>query len=70
MSAGCSLPLLGLAFGVSWPVLGFTIGAACAILALHRSNIRRLLQGEERRASFSLSPARLLRRAGGAAGGR
>lgn len=61
LAAGASLPLLGLAFGVSWPVLGFTIGAAGAIVVLHYANVRRLLRGEERRASFSVR-ARLLRR--------
>jgi glycerol-3-phosphate acyltransferase PlsY len=60
--AGCSLPLLALAFAASWPVLGFTIGAAVAIALLHRGNLARLRRGEERRATFSLSPARLLRR--------
>jgi glycerol-3-phosphate acyltransferase PlsY len=70
VSAGCSLPLLAFAFDSSWPVLGFTIGAACAILVLHWPNIRRLLRREEPRATFSLSPARLLRRAGGTAGSR
>jgi glycerol-3-phosphate acyltransferase PlsY len=55
LAAGASLPLFALAFGESWPVLGFTIGAACAICVLHRGNIRRLLHGQERRASFSLS---------------
>ena len=62
IAAGCSMPLLALAFDSSWPVMGFTIGAACAIVLLHRANIARLLRGEERRASFSLSPSRLLRR--------
>jgi glycerol-3-phosphate acyltransferase PlsY len=61
IAAGISLPLFSLAFGASWPVLGFTIGAAVAILVLHRGNIRRLLRGEERRATFSLRE-RLLRR--------
>ena len=60
IAAGASLPLFALAFGASWPVLGFTLGAAVAIAALHHANVRRLLRGEERRASFSL--ARLLRR--------
>ena len=55
LAAGTSLPLFALAFGESWPVIGFTIGAACAIFALHRGNIRRLLQGKEQRASFSVT---------------
>ena len=61
LAAGASLPLLALAFDASWPVLGFTIGAAVAIVLLHRGNVARLLRGEERRASFSLRQ-RLLRR--------
>jgi glycerol-3-phosphate acyltransferase PlsY len=68
--AGCSLPLLAFGFGASWPVLGFTIGAALAIAVLHRENVRRLLCGEERRASFSLSDRVLRRRPTGAAEGR
>jgi len=55
LAAGASLPVFALAFGESWPVLAFTIGAAAAICALHAGNIRRLRQGEERRASFSVS---------------
>ena len=50
--AGISLPLLAFAFDASWQVVGFTIGAAVAIVVLHRSNIGRLLRGEERRASL------------------
>ena len=67
--AGCSLPLFALLFDASWPVLGFTIGAAVAITALHYGNVRRLLHGEERRASFSLTARLLRRRISGAAGG-
>ncbi len=47
--AAVSLPLWALLFGASWPVVGFTAGAAVAIIVLHRSNIRRLLAGEENR---------------------
>lgn len=49
MVAAVSLPLWALLFGASWPVVGFTAGAALAIVVLHRSNIRRLLAGEENR---------------------
>ena len=48
--AGVSLPLFALAFGVAWPVLGFTIGAALAIVVLHRANLGRLARGQESRA--------------------
>jgi acyl phosphate:glycerol-3-phosphate acyltransferase len=47
--AAISLPLWALLFGASWPVVAFTAGAAVAIVALHRTNIRRLLVGEEHR---------------------
>jgi acyl phosphate:glycerol-3-phosphate acyltransferase len=47
--AAISLPLWALLFGASWPVLAFTTGAALAIVVLHRTNIRRLLAGEENR---------------------
>jgi glycerol-3-phosphate acyltransferase PlsY len=47
MAAAVSLPLFALLYGASWPVLAFTSGAALAIIVLHRTNIRRLLAGEE-----------------------
>jgi glycerol-3-phosphate acyltransferase PlsY len=49
LAAAVSLPALAYAFGADWPVLGFTIGAAVAIVVLHRANIRRLLTGTESR---------------------
>jgi glycerol-3-phosphate acyltransferase PlsY len=49
IAAAISLPLFALLFGASWPVLAFTSGAALAIIVLHRTNIRRLLAGEEHR---------------------
>ena len=49
IAAAMSLPLWALLFGASWPVLAFTAGAAFAIILLHRTNIRRLLAGEEHR---------------------
>ena len=58
--AGLTLPLFAVGFAASRPVIGFTIAAALAIVALHRGNIRRLVRGEERRASFSVR-ARLRR---------
>jgi glycerol-3-phosphate acyltransferase PlsY len=45
--AAVSLPLFALLFGESWPVVAFTVGAALAIIVLHRSNIRRLLARTE-----------------------
>jgi glycerol-3-phosphate acyltransferase PlsY len=50
--AAVSLPLWALLYGASWPVLAFTAGAALAIIALHRTNIRRLLAGEEHRVTL------------------
>jgi acyl phosphate:glycerol-3-phosphate acyltransferase len=47
--AAVSLPLWALLFDSSWPVVAFTAGAALAIIALHRTNVRRLLAGEENR---------------------
>jgi glycerol-3-phosphate acyltransferase PlsY len=52
LGAGISLPLFALLYDDSWPVLGFMIGAAAAIVILHRENIGRLLRGEERRATI------------------
>jgi glycerol-3-phosphate acyltransferase PlsY len=54
ITAGVALPVFAVATGASWPVVGFTIGAAVAIVALHRGNLRRLVRGEERRFQFSL----------------
>jgi glycerol-3-phosphate acyltransferase PlsY len=54
ITAGVSLPLFALAFDASWPVLGFTIGAAAAILVLHRANIVRLAKGQEPRARLPI----------------
>jgi glycerol-3-phosphate acyltransferase PlsY len=61
--AALSLPLFALLFGESWPVVAFTVGAALAIIVLHRSNIRRLLTRTEpkialRRPSGGLRPPR------------
>jgi glycerol-3-phosphate acyltransferase PlsY len=47
--AAVALPLFALLFGASWPVVAFTVGAALGIVALHRTNMRRLLAGEEHR---------------------
>lgn len=52
MVAAVSLPLFGIVFGVPWPIVAFTVGAALAIILLHRANIGRLLHGNESR--FSL----------------
>ena len=49
MAAAASLPLFALLFGASWPVLAFTAGGAVAIVLLHRTNIARLVRGQENR---------------------
>lgn len=52
--AGIALPVFAVALRASWPVLGFTMGAGLAIVVLHRTNVARLLRGQERRADFSI----------------
>jgi glycerol-3-phosphate acyltransferase PlsY len=59
--AALSLPLFALLFGESWPVVAFTVGAALAIIVLHRSNIRRLLTRTEPKIALR-RPAGALRR--------
>ena len=49
MLAAASIPLLAWAFGEPWPVIGFGVGAAAAVVVLHRANVRRLLAGTENR---------------------
>jgi glycerol-3-phosphate acyltransferase PlsY len=49
IAAAVSLPLWAVLFDSSWPVVAFTAGAALAIIVLHRTNVRRLLAGEENR---------------------
>jgi glycerol-3-phosphate acyltransferase PlsY len=49
LAAALALPAFAVLFGASWPVLAFTVGAAVAIVVLHRTNIARLLAGEEHR---------------------
>lgn len=49
MLSAASIPLLAWAFGEPWPVIGFGVGAAAAVVVLHRANVRRLLKGTENR---------------------
>jgi glycerol-3-phosphate acyltransferase PlsY len=66
LATAASLPPLAYAFGADWITLRFTIGAAVAIVVLHRANIARLVRGEENRFVFSRMPRRDgARRAGG-----
>lgn len=47
--AAVALPVFTALFRPSWPVIAFTIGAAVAIILLHRANIGRLFAGTENR---------------------
>jgi glycerol-3-phosphate acyltransferase PlsY len=58
LAAALSLPAFAVLFGASWPVLAFTAGAAVAIVVLHRTNIARLLAGEEHRIELRRRRAR------------
>jgi glycerol-3-phosphate acyltransferase PlsY len=49
IGAALALPVASLAFGEPWPVVAFAIGAAVAVVVLHRSNIGRLRAGTEHR---------------------
>jgi acyl phosphate:glycerol-3-phosphate acyltransferase len=47
MIAAVTLPMFALLFDASWPVVAFTTGGAFAIVLLHRTNIARLVHGQE-----------------------
>jgi glycerol-3-phosphate acyltransferase PlsY len=59
MLAAVTLPLFALLFDASWPVVAFTAGAAVAIVALHRTNIARLVRGQEHKMSLRRPSRRL-----------
>ena len=48
-SPGISLPVMAAVYGYPTPVVVFGVGAAAAILYLHRGNLRRLRAGTEHR---------------------
>lgn len=52
LAAAAALPGFAFLFGAATPVLAFTAAAAVAVLALHRTNIRRLRAGTENRISL------------------
>jgi acyl phosphate:glycerol-3-phosphate acyltransferase len=54
--AALALPLFAVLLGSSWPVIAFTIGGAVAIVVLHRSNIARLLSGQEHKIDLRRRP--------------
>jgi acyl phosphate:glycerol-3-phosphate acyltransferase len=47
--AAIALPVAALLLGEPWPVLVFSVGAALAVLVLHRGNLARLRAGTETR---------------------
>ena len=49
MIAASSLPIVSLVLGEPWPVVAFSVGAALAVLPLHRPNVARLRAGTEKR---------------------
>jgi acyl phosphate:glycerol-3-phosphate acyltransferase len=52
LTVAALMPLLVVLTGGSWEVIAFTTVLAVSIFVLHRSNIRRLLNGTEPRLSF------------------
>jgi glycerol-3-phosphate acyltransferase PlsY len=52
-----ALPILSVVLGEPWPTVGFAVGAALAVVFLHRQNIGRLLHGTESRFSRAADPA-------------
>ncbi|MGH2921677.1 MAG: glycerol-3-phosphate 1-O-acyltransferase PlsY [Gaiellaceae bacterium] len=55
--AAAALPVVALLLGEPWPVLVFSIGAALAVLVLHRANLARLRAGTETRVQLRRRPA-------------
>ena len=49
IGAALSLPILALVLREPWPVVVFAVGAALAVVVLHRGNIGRLRAGTEHR---------------------
>jgi len=49
VTSALSLPLWAWLIGYPWPVIAFAGVAAVGVLLLHRTNLRRLLHGEEHR---------------------
>jgi glycerol-3-phosphate acyltransferase PlsY len=49
ISTAIALPVLLALLGYPWPILAFGVAGAIAVLAMHRQNIRRLLEGTEHR---------------------
>jgi len=49
IATAVSLAVLVVALGYPWPIVVFAIAGAAAVIAVHRQNIRRLLNGTEHR---------------------
>ena len=58
MVAAISLPILAVVLGEPWPIVVFGVGAAVAVILLHRPNIGRLRAGTESR--FRLRRAKVV----------
>jgi glycerol-3-phosphate acyltransferase PlsY len=57
MVAAAALPVVALVLGQPWPVVAFSVGAAVAVLLLHRANLARLRAGTETRVQLRRRPA-------------
>jgi acyl phosphate:glycerol-3-phosphate acyltransferase len=57
MTAAGALPLVALLLDQPWPVVVFSVGAALAVLLLHRANLARLRAGTETRVQLRRRPA-------------
>ena len=57
MVAAAALPVVALVLGEPWPVVAFSVGAAVAVLLLHRTNVARLRAGTETRVQLRRRPA-------------
>jgi glycerol-3-phosphate acyltransferase PlsY len=57
MVAAGALPVGALLLGEPWPVIAFSVGAAVAVLLLHRANLARLRAGTETRVQLRRRPA-------------
>jgi glycerol-3-phosphate acyltransferase PlsY len=52
MVAAVAIPVVAWLYGEPWPTLVFSLGAAVAVILLHRPNIGRLRRGEEPKAQL------------------
>ncbi len=56
LAAAFSLPVACFFFGASWPIVGFAAASCAAVVALHRQNVGRLLNGTESRFARTPNP--------------